>query len=78
MLELLDIPEEAFDLVAGFVDIVVELIVHLISPVNLRLEVFHRSVNIAQRTLLRVVFGFLLFEMGFQLVVDMLACLTHN
>lgn len=48
MLELVDVSEKALDLVTGFVDVVIELIVHLVPSLDLRLEVLHCSVDIAQ------------------------------
>lgn len=72
MLELFDILQKAFNLIAALADVIVELVVHLLAPFDLRLEVFHCAVNVAQGPLLRVVLGFLVFEMCFQLLHDML------
>lgn len=67
MLEFFDVAEKTLDLVAAFVDILVELVVHLLSAFDLRLEVFDCAVDVAEGSLLSVMFAFLLFEVGFQL-----------
>lgn len=68
MLKLLDVPKKTLDLVASFADVVIELGIHLIPALDLGLQVFNRAVDIPQRTLLGTVLGFLVLQMGFQLV----------
>jgi hypothetical protein len=67
VLELLDVAEESFDLVPSSVDVVIELGIHLVAPVDLRLKVLDRAIDIAKRALLRTVLALLVFEVGFQL-----------
>lgn len=67
MLKLLNVSKKPLDLVAGFANVVIQLGVHLITALNLGLQVFDRAVDVPQRTLLRTVLGFLVFKMGLQL-----------
>jgi hypothetical protein len=61
MLELLDVVKQSFNLVTSPVDIVIQLGVHLVPPLNLRLEVLDSAVNVAKRALLRAVLALLIF-----------------
>ena len=68
MLELFNVAKEPLNLVPGSVDIVIQLGVHLIPPVNLGLEVLDSAVNITKRALLRAVLVLLFFQVGFKLI----------
>jgi hypothetical protein len=67
VLEFLDVAEESLNLIPSSVDVVVELGIHLVTPVDLRLKVLDRAIDIAKRALLRTVLALLVFEVGFQL-----------
>ena len=67
MLELLDVAKEPFNFIASSVDIVIQLGVHLVSPVDLGLEVLDSAINIAKRALLGAVLALLVFQVGFKL-----------
>lgn len=67
LLELVDIHEESFNLVPSLADVVIELGVHLVTSIDLGLEILDGSINVAQRTLLGAVLVLLLFEMGLKL-----------
>lgn len=67
MLQLINVAEEAFDLVPSFVDIIVQLGIDLVTSVNLGLKIFDGTIDVAKRALLGVVLVLLLFEMGFKL-----------
>jgi hypothetical protein len=68
MLEFFNVAKEPLNLVPSSVDIVIQLGVHLISPVNLGLEVLDSAVNITKRALLRAVLVLLFFQVGFKLM----------
>lgn len=67
LLEFFDVCKKALNLVTSLVDFVIQLVVHLISSLDLRLEVFDGAINITQRTLLCMVPVVLFFQMGLQL-----------
>ena len=73
LLEFFDVCKKAIDLVTRLVDFISHLVVHLVSSLDLRLEIFDGAVNVTQRTLLCVVFVVLFFQMGLKLFENLLA-----
>jgi hypothetical protein len=67
MLDLLNITEEAFNLVPSTVEIVSELGVHLIAAIDLGLEILDSAINITKRALLGTMLALLIFQMSFEL-----------
>lgn len=75
MLQLINVAEEAFNLVPGFVDVVVQLGIDLVAPVNLGLKILDSTIDVTKRTLLGGILVLLLLEMGFKLESD---CQTYG
>lgn len=67
LLEFVDVLKKSFNLVSGLADIVIELCIHLVASVDLRLEILDGAVDIAKGALLGIVLALLFFEMSLQL-----------
>jgi hypothetical protein len=61
VLEFLDVAQESFNLFPISVDLIIELGVHLIASLDLRLKVLDGAIDIAKRTLLGAVLALLVF-----------------
>jgi hypothetical protein len=59
--------EKAFDLVPRLADVVTQLRIDLVTALDLRLEIFDRAVNIADRSEVRAAFGIVVFELFLEL-----------
>ena len=66
-MEFIDIKEKTFNLIPTSIDLIVELRIELLAPINLRLKVFDSAVNVAQGTLLGIILVLLLFEVSLKL-----------
>lgn len=67
LVKLLDITEKTLSLIPTLVDLVVELGIQFLAPVNLRLKILDRTVNIAKGTLFGSILVLLFFEVGLEL-----------